>query len=339
MSKIYAAVGRELVVIDPDDGYSTERRLEGLDPQCITVDPSDADRVYAGTFDDGLFRSDDGGDSWTAAGDEITEDRIMAVSVHPSKASGDHHEVWVGTEPSAVYRSDGGDRFELSSDFTKLASRPDWFYPVRPEAHYVRGIEIDPNDPDQLYVVVESGAIPKSSDGGETWQDRIPGSPLDTHTLAVHPDAPDRLYSAAGDGFIRSGFGYWESFDRGQTWERPTEGMQHHYLWSIAVDPGDPDTMVVSAAQTPTEMHSPMVADTCIYRRSNGAWERSTEGLPESEGTVGPIIKTRPDKPGVFYLLSNRGLYRSADRARSWERLNIPWEDHFRFAPPGALAV
>ena len=36
-------------------------------PQCVAVDPLDPDRVYVGTFDDGLYASDDGGSTWRVA--------------------------------------------------------------------------------------------------------------------------------------------------------------------------------------------------------------------------------------------------------------------------------
>ena len=72
-----------------------------------------------------------------------------------------------------------------------------------------------------------------------------------THTLLMHPQVPHRLYSAAGDGFIYQGRGYNESYDGGQTWQHPAEGLEHHYLWGAAVDPTDPDTIIVSAAQSP----------------------------------------------------------------------------------------
>jgi len=71
-------------------------------------------------------------------------------------------------------------------------------------------------------------------DGGETWVDRPEGSRRDTHALATHPDAPDRVYAAAGDGFA-------ESHDRGDSWRVVDRGLGHGYVWGLAVDPGDRD--------------------------------------------------------------------------------------------------
>jgi hypothetical protein len=63
----------------------------------------------------------------------------------------------------------------------------------------------------------------------------------DHHTLGTHQKAPKRLYSFAGDG-------YFESFDYGKSWNRPRAGLKHHYLYGLAVDPADPNTIVVSDA-------------------------------------------------------------------------------------------
>ncbi len=44
----------------------------------------------------------------------------------------------------------------------------------------------------------------RSLDGGQTWEDRKPGGPFDTHTLVMHRLAPNHLFAAAGDGCFAS---------------------------------------------------------------------------------------------------------------------------------------
>jgi hypothetical protein len=51
----------------------------------------------------------------------------------------------------------------------------------------------------------------RTRDGGQTWEDRKPGSQPDAHALATHPAAPDRVYEAAGGGVARTD-------DAGDTW-------------------------------------------------------------------------------------------------------------------------
>jgi hypothetical protein len=97
----------------------------------------------------------------------------------------------------------------------------------------LRWIEPDANNPDYVFAAIEAGALVQSHDGGKTWIDRKKQGPYDTHTLVTHSKAPRRLYSSAGDG-------YFESFDYGETWTRPMEGLGHGYLFGSAVDSSDP---------------------------------------------------------------------------------------------------
>src|SRR5207248_1004427 len=111
-----------------------------------------------------------------------------------------------------------------------------WSFPPRPYTHHVRAIAGDPHAPGRLYVAIEAGALVRSDDGGATWHDRVMGGPIDSHTLATHPAAPGRVYSAAGDGFGQPGSGYLESPDGGGTWRPNGAGMAVHYCWGLALD-------------------------------------------------------------------------------------------------------
>jgi hypothetical protein len=59
--RVYAAGARAVSVIS--DG-KTELVLEDSGAQCVAVDPKDPETVFVGTFDEGIFKSEDGGKSW-----------------------------------------------------------------------------------------------------------------------------------------------------------------------------------------------------------------------------------------------------------------------------------
>ncbi len=340
MTRIYAAMTDELLVASRrNGGWRTERRLSGSSPQSVAVDPSKPEVVYCGTFDRGLWRSVDAGDSWERVGEDIVRDPVTAVAVSAAERTEEHGIVYAGTEPSAVYRSeDGGETWRELGGLRELPSEPEWSFPPRPETHHVRWISPDPNASGRVFVAIEAGALIQTLDGGETWEDRTPEGPRDSHTLATHRAAPDRLYSAAGDGFMAAGYGYAESDDAGATWWRFAEGLRHHYLWGMAVDPGDPETVVVSAASSPWKAHDPRAAESTIYRKTAGEpWREVREGLPEVKGRTVAVLAANQDEPGVFYALTNRGLYRSPDAGLNWERLDLLPNDHYQ--RPTGLAV
>ncbi|HLH69123.1 MAG TPA: glycosyl hydrolase [Candidatus Dormibacteraeota bacterium] len=327
MTTIYMAADDTLLCVREKGGrWQVERQLEGRRPRCVAIDPLRPERVWCGTAGSGLWRSLDGGASWRSASARLATASVSAVAVSPNERAGADGVVYAGTDPSALFRSDdGGLTWEALPGMLALPSAPSWSFPPRPETSHVRWIALDPWEAGTLYVCIEAGALVRSRDGGHTWDDRVPDGPRDTHTLAVHPRAPGRLYSAAGDGFSLPGHGYNESRDRGDTWTHPGQGIERHYLYGLAVDPGDPDTILVSAATSPRTAHDPAAADATIYRRSgDGPWQEAREGLPETNGSLRAFLAANPVQPGTFYAGNNRGLFRSADAGITWERIPTP---------------
>lgn len=334
MPTIYAALGARLLVVHgerPIPGarldWSARETLTGYAFECIGASREAPERVFVGTVESGLGRSTDGGESWAGVGG--FEERVTAVTVSPH----DPDVVWAGTEPSNVYRShDGGDSWELREGLTDLPSAGQWSFPPRPDTHHVRWIAVNPHDPAHLYVAIEAGAFVRSVDGGETWQDHPQGAPRDNHTLATHPGDSCRVYAAAGDGYA-------ESPDCGESWVYPQNGLDHRYVWGLAVDPGDPGTVVVSAASGARHAHTSSTAESFVYRREAGPdrWRRAMDGLPDPEGTTRAVLAA--GSAGEFYALTNRGLFRSSDGGRSWNRLGIDWPDRYESAVGTGLAV
>lgn len=313
---VLVATDREVLVIDAERGSSTPARGISDRPACLAVDAFVQERAWCGTHRDGVFRSDDGGRSWQSVG--LAGRLIMAIAASPVERD----VVWAGTEPSEVWRSaDAGTTWERTSPLETLSSSPEWAFPPRPDTHHVRWIACHPLDSGRLWVAIEAGALVSTIDGGRTWRDRVAGGPWDTHELAVHRDAPDRLCVSAGDG-------YFESDDAGATWRTPRAGLDVRYLRSVAIDPGDPDVIVVSAASGPRTAYVAGRSDGRLYRRvaprpraeAEGRWERVRDGWPEPPGTIAPLLCTGR-KPGEMWAADERGVHLSDDGGRSWRRV------------------
>jgi photosystem II stability/assembly factor-like uncharacterized protein len=230
--------------------------------------------------------------------------------------------------------SDGGESWKKMDDLIKLESSKTWSFPPRPWTHHVRWIEPDVNNSDFVFVAIEAGALIKSRDGCRTWIDRTNQSPYDTHTLVTHKKAPKRLYSAAGDG-------YFESFDYGESWNRYTEGLRHHYLLGLAVDLANPQNVIVSASLSAQQAHSRENADSVLYRRSEDgeSWKIVSKGLPESSGTIITILASNPNISEEFYALNNRGIFISTDSGVSWKSLDTTWSKEYLLQHPFSLAI
>jgi photosystem II stability/assembly factor-like uncharacterized protein len=327
VTRLYLATGDALVLVTQTPrGWTGEVQLPGLPTQCVAVDPLRPGHVVCGTFGRGVWISTDAGSSWRPAGDEAVPPHVTAVAVGWSGRGDPWGVLWAGTEPSALLRSeDGGRTWKRCRALEDLPSARTWSFPPRPWTHHVRWIAPDPAHAGRLFVAIELGGVMRSLDGGETWEDHKPGALRDAHTLAVHPDAPGRVYEAAGGGYAESRTG-------GDTWEIFTEGLRHRYLWGLAVDPGDPDTVVVSAAAGPGDAHDPQRACSTLYRRQGGPFQEVRQGLPRSEGTRVMTLVSHRAEPGVVYAASQEGsLFRSADGGAHWERLPLSGLGSYRW--------
>lgn len=333
---------------DPDE-WTTETRLEGDDLECVAASPDAPNRVFVGTFERGLVRSSDGGETFERLGPAFgavdlppdptagaganetgrEDDAVMAVTISPH----DPRVVYAGTEPSRIYRSsDGGDSWSQLEGLTDLPSAGEWFFPPRPYTHHVRWLSVDPFDPERLYVGIEAGAFVYTPDGGETWHERPPNSRRDNHSLATHPKKDGRVYAAAGDGYA-------ESDDGGRSWRRPQDGLEHRYCWSVAPDPGDPDRVLLSSAHGPRTAHTASRADSYVYRKRGDSWQRLEDrGLPTGDGVVRTVFATTGE-PEIVYAVNNRGVFRTPDFGDSWSRLAIDWESELEAQTPRGLTT
>src|SRR6056297_474615 len=346
MDVVHLALSDRLLTVT-GTGADASRRIRQLDGgrlECVASPPTDPPTVFVGTFEGGVLRLDDdsveslvvgdvsdgGGRSDGVDGLAGGNDPVTALTISPH----DPAVVYAGTEPSRLYRSrDGGETWTHVDGIADLPSEPEWFFPPRPDTHHVRWIALDPFDADRLYVGIEAGAFLLSTDGGETWRERPRGSRRDNHSLETHPDREGLVYAAAGDGFARS-------TDGGETWDHPQVGLEHRYCWSVVADPGDPETVLVSAASGASQAHNQGTADSYVYRlRSEDAWERlEGTGLPTGEDVVRTVFATTGE-PGVVYGANNTGLYRSTDFGDSWRPVPIEWDDAFERQVPRGMIV
>lgn len=272
--------------------------------RAIAIHPEDPDDAFVGCGlrGWGLFRTRDGGKTVDPLGFE--DKWVWGIARHPL----DLETVYVGTEPPMVYRStDGGQTFTACSGLEELPSRDDWTFFHDPfRAGHVHGFALHPERPDRLIAGVEQGALVRSTDGGETWNESLAGG--DIHRVAVDPDDPDRVYAATGSGMHRSD-------DGGETWTL-LDGLNGYYCHAIVFDPRDTDRMYVYIA----DEASP------LYRSEDGGdtWEPIAESLPDARPA--DTVRLHPDDPDTLVYSGDPDweasqLFVSTDAGNGWERV------------------
>jgi photosystem II stability/assembly factor-like uncharacterized protein len=251
----------------------------------IAIAPSNPDIVYVGTgeannrqsssFGGGVYKSTDGGESFTLVGLRETQS-IARVIVHP-------------TDPNTVWVAANGHLFGPNPErgiFKTTDGGVTWSHVLRVDENTgATDLVIDPSNPRKLFAAMyehrrtaccfvgggdESG-IWTSDDGGERWA-RVEGSGLPRGTmgriaLAMTPADPDVVYAQIEVAADREDElseaeqeewdrlreadslppdpqynGVWRSTDKGATWEfRSNENGRPMYFSQIRVSPEDPD--------------------------------------------------------------------------------------------------
>ncbi len=337
MNRIYAATGDDFALLVPatESTEGSERSsaskaesadpkarvpqhwevsitLRGLGVQCLAVDPKSADTLFVGSHGHGVYKSTDGGRTWTAL--DFPERDVFSVAVSPVDGA-----VYAGCEPSKLFRSnDGGESWTELAALRAIPSAPTWSFPPRPWTSHVRWIAPNPHDANRLIAGIELGGIMLTEDGGATWRDHPPQAVKDCHSVIWHPTAPGRAYEAGGGGAA------W-SKDAAVTWERAETGLDLWYAWSVAVDPEDPDCWYVSASPGPGHAHRSGNAEAYIYRwQGEGPWEKIGEGL-ESPLTSMPYALVATER-GVLAGFRNGRIAWGEGRGDRWSELTLSGE-------------
>lgn len=324
-SRVFALTGDRLVSFALEDGSARDQRslLDGLDGRCVTVDPHDPGRVYVGTFDHGVYASQDGGDSWRADETGLEHRRVLSLAVSRSHRQRGVSVVYAGTEPSTLYRSeDGGRTWGPLRALGDVPSAPHWSFPPRPWTHHVSTIALHPTDPERLAVGIELGGVIRSLDAGASWIDHNPQAHSDAHVLGTHPLAADRIYETAGQGIARSE-------DWGQTWSRPEDNIDRHYAWAQAIDPADPDLWYVAISRSPSAAHGGGDGQARLMRSRGDGWMAiDTWGQEPLLRRMPYALATLPHQPGGL-LVGLRGgtLLVTEDAGQSWSRLSLALPD------------
>lgn len=218
-------------------------RLQG---RRITAVALAGQQVWAGTTD-GLWRSHDGGATWSPANTGLNVRHLRALAVHSVQPKAGL--LLAGTEPAAIFISrNGGKTWAEAPGVARLRDEHGWSLPYSPAAGCVR----DFIGGERLYAAVEVGGVLRSDDAGDTWQLLEGGCHADVHALAWHVAHSGRIYAATGGGRYRS-------TDGGQHWELVGNG----YTRAVWVDPDRPEIVLTGPAR---------------YVGAMGRVERSTDG-------------------------------------------------------------
>jgi len=289
----------------------------------LAVDPSNPSGLLAGTVDAGVFRSIDGGRSWTPASVPPGGQQIYSLAFH----LGSPGTVYAATGNGVIKSTDSGGNWTFTAEVpTSFSLAID---PASPSTIYVgtnsgvykstdgganwassssgltgqfvRTLVIDPANPATIYAGTEGGVF-KSVNGGAGWTPADTGLPeAGVGALAIDPASSSVIYAGMDDGVFRSD-------DGGESWTRRSSGIIGS-VGRLLIDPVTPAALYAGT-------NGPG-----IFKTTDGgqSWVAANAGLPLEEGVAAGGLVIDPSDPSTLYVGTLAGrVFRSTDGAATW---------------------
>jgi photosystem II stability/assembly factor-like uncharacterized protein len=245
----------------------------------LAIAPSDTQQVWAGTGEPnsrnsiepggGIFKSTDGGLTWTPMGLEKTE-HIGRIVVHPTNpdivyvaALG---AAWRSNPERGLYRTkDGGKTWQLVKFVSDKAGFVDVaMHPANPNVLFATSWERR-RSPYSLFSGGPGSALWKSTDGGDTWAEvtggGFPAGIKGRMSLDINRANPDVLYMMIEASEARTLAevvpsrspklnGLWKSTDGGKSWAQMNNiNVRPFYYSQVRSDPRNPDRVYFSSTE------------------------------------------------------------------------------------------
>jgi photosystem II stability/assembly factor-like uncharacterized protein len=305
-------------------------RGRGLETTCssaVAVAPGHPSLIYLGYWDTGLWRSTDGGESWSWVTANFGYGKAAAVAIDPTRP----WRAWVSfgrnPGPHRIWRTDdyGRDWHLVGYEATGLPAGP------------VFSLVVDPTSPPDARVLlapVGGKGVFRSADGGISWQriDEGIGDILNFTSITMDPSDPQRLFLGVSctprDGKFAPG-GVFRSLDGGRTWARVGDIRERP---RVTVAPSDPRVVYVA------ERDYSSVGKGGVYRSDDGGdtfrlvAERLDVGIGNLARTyIGPIV-VDPRNPMHLFVSSTdegydvgcgKGVFESRDGGKTWTPRNL----------------
>ena len=170
---------------------------------CIAFDPNNTNTIYIGAASGGLWKSTDGGSTWSSNTDLLPALSVSDIAINPQNpnvmylVTGDKYGYiggglgfWGGNYSAGLVKSiDGGATWNLTSlNF------------IQSQARTLQRVIINPVNPNILIVASNNG-IYRSNDAAATWTNVKPGNFMD---LEINPLNPNVLYASDTANIFRS---------------------------------------------------------------------------------------------------------------------------------------
>ena len=287
---------------------------------------------YMGTTGGGVFKTTDGGQSWTAITDKYFGGTIGAVAVAPSNPD----IVYVGGGEFPIRGNvSHGDGVWRSDDAGKT-----WRYLGLKETQQIARVRVHPANPDIVWVAAQGKVwvadsvrgVYKSTDGGKTWKKKLfRNDSTGAADLSLDPANPNVLYAGLWHAGRKPwqlisggvGSGLFKSMDGGETWTEITRnaGLPRGLIGNVGIS--------ASAARR-GRVYAILEADSGGVFKSDDAgatWVRTNdERKLRQRAWYYMKLHADPQDSNTVYV-NNVGFHRSTDGGKTFRPIRTPHVD------------
>ena len=286
----------------------------------ITLHPDDPSTLYASAYPAGIFKTVDGGVTWSARSEGLPSfavaDPLRQGHYALAIAPGAPDVLYLGLFDQGVYRSDDG----------AATWRPVFGQDGELQGAGVQTLLVHPDDSDIVYVASDEG-VWRTVNGGRTWSEFGPGLPPggDVRTLVLGAD--DHLYAGSrGFGLYTRGAYHqaeedgWRQLPEMGSWGTPSLSWGNRPLYqqtSLLVPTGDSNVLYAGAYPAG------------VFKTIDGGttWREQNAGL-KNDGVL--TLVSSPADQGVLYAGMANGIARSIDGGVTWHPWDAGWPPHQR---------
>lgn len=330
-------------ILGPTDSSTPEGRWI----YCLAIDPTNSQIVYAGSSSSGVYRSANGGQTWTLTGRPGSVDTVQTIAIDPNNTA----ILYAGTN-SHLYKStnSGANWTDISSaiavtNVTKIViggstiyalaqwlfrstdagatfTRIDGSSSLDPTVH---DFDVDPTNSSRIFRV-DSNYIYRSTDSGANWNGVYTFSfAAPANKIAISRSSPNTVYAS-------SGINLYKTTNGGTNWSTIGSGLPADYVRLLTVDPANSSRLFAGFS--------------CVglYRSIDGSsFSRSDSGIVAASQTrfstgAGSTIYASCYCQDDNAVLNTVGVWRSADEGSSWTRVTTPFSDYYQDAPLNLVA-
>ena len=299
------------------DGRSTsigDIAIAPSDPGIVWVGTGEPNNRQSSTWGDGIYRSLDGGETWTHMGLKETH-HIGRVVIHPRNpntvfvAALGH--LWGPNDDRGVYRTtDGGTTWKKVLAGNNVTGAVD--VALDPDGRTVYAAMYQRQRRGFGFVGGGPGSgLFRSRDGGDTWEPLTNGLPVGVKGrigIAIAPSQPNTVYAIVE---AKAG-GVFRSDDKGSTWTRQSSlNPRPMYYSQVRVDPQHSDRV--------------WVLGTYVHKSIDGGKTFTTDSTGDRIHVDHHALWLNPNDGNHMMLGNDGGLYFTYDGAKNWDFIdNLP---------------